>query len=211
DAHAQTVLREYQGTLSAEHLGRALAGGRDADGDGYDDVVAGSSGRNLQGRVDLYSGRSGALLWRHEGLFDGEDLGAAVAFCGDLDGDGAPDIVAGSPHLLVAGSTDTGEVTALSGATASVIWSVPRAVAGDLFGTAVADMGGVDGDGIDDVAAAAPKHSNPKAIHGGKIYVLSGPTGALIRSIELFDGQASLLGQGGLAPTGDVDHDHVPD
>jgi hypothetical protein len=95
-------------------MGAAIADGGDVNGDGFDDIVAGAPELALpnnykMGRVLVFSGRDGSILWRLSGATNHDAYGSAVAGLGDRDGDGLAEIVVGVPGLDAAG-TDAGSV-----------------------------------------------------------------------------------------------------
>lgn len=87
----------------------------DVDGDGKLEVAVGDA----KGKVHLLDGATGKSRWAHAVASPGEAhpaIGAGLA-AADLDGDGAPEIVAGS---------ETGKLVALRGKDASVAWKMER-------------------------------------------------------------------------------------
>jgi hypothetical protein len=82
-------LRQLDGAFDQQHFGADVDGLDDLDGDGVADFVVASSD-SVHGRVQLFSGASGAELQR----IDGEPA-ALVRNVGDLDGDGVSDFVSG--------------------------------------------------------------------------------------------------------------------
>lgn len=88
-------LFEVQGSVAGDGFGSALDAGGDWNADGRGDLLIGVPGYtapNSQGQVRVYSGNGGALLSVLTGHGAGQQLGGAVAFCGDLDGDARSDI-----------------------------------------------------------------------------------------------------------------------
>jgi hypothetical protein len=79
---------------------------------------------------------------------------------------------------------------------------------GDHFANAIANVGDVDRDGIDDLLVGAP-YSNDAAPHAGKAVLLSGRTGAVIR--EVTGTQAGQQIALAVAGTGDLSGDAIPD
>ncbi len=136
-----------------------------------------------------------------------EWCGAAVSSAGDVNSDGHDDFLVGRPRDATNGMR-AGRVTWVSGADGSVLRESYGDDALDEFGCALARIGDVDGDGIDDVAVGAWLGDDPSGVQCGEVKMLSGATGAVIRS---------LYGSGGdhfgiaLAALGDVNGDLVPD
>ncbi len=204
------VLQTVLGQDSFGLLGMAVANAGDVNGDGTDDYLVGSPAEDSNGTdsggLYLFSGATGIELAHPTGDAGGDQLGTSLCGLGDLDGDGLADFASGAPFDDNNGA-DSGAVRAWSGATGAVLFTADGASAGDHFGSAIAGLGDVDGDGKGDLAVGAPSDGSagPDA---GSVRVLSGATG-----LELF----AILGSPGqtlgssVAAAGDVDGDGVPD
>lgn len=161
----------------------------DIDGDRRDDFVVGGAVFNGPGGAFVFSGRTGQVLVRGMDPQPGDNLGASVDGCGDMDGDGVPDFVVGS----WGGLSTPGLVTAFSGRDGQPIRTWRPA---DLGRTGLeADTlrsGGrdFDQDGVPDVLLGSDA--------AGAIWVLSGRDGSVIFRLEgqggSFGGYASILG-----------------
>ncbi len=138
-----------------------------------------------------------------------EHLGSACAFVGDVDADGADDFAVGAPEAI-AGGPDAGSITIFSGRTHQPLRTSTSPSAGEHFGAAVDGVGDVDGDGVPDVATGCPGADNvPLATNVGRIRIVSGASGATIRSI-LGSTSGEALGSR-VVGVGDVNGDGVPD
>lgn len=102
-AHGFRIITGHGGdALTAD----AVAGGSDVNHDGYSDVLIGVTTIGAHGSAFLiYGGRStrtvnlqhvGSRGYRIAGTSSGEGLGAGVAFPGDINGDGTPDLLLGA-------------------------------------------------------------------------------------------------------------------
>ncbi len=114
----------------------------------------------------------------------------------DLDRDGVPDTVI----RQVRGSVDEpvwGRVVVVSGTGGAELLSVVGPEANDLFGWVAASIGDIDGDGIPDLAVAAPRgrtplpeadpQSPPAAGALGRVHLIAGADGSILRSIGVGD------------------------
>lgn len=173
----------------------------DIDGDGIRDVVTGAPFAPGGGVAVLLSGADGSELHRVPSTVAGAQLSYSVSAAGDLDGDGVADALAGAP---AAGS---GQVVAISGADGSVLHDLQGDAPGDRFGESVADVDDVDGDGTPDFAVGASDDDDGGA-QAGRVFVLSGADGAVIRTID--GGPGEKLGSG-LASIADLDGDGLRD
>src|SRR5229473_1515011 len=214
-------------------FGARLASAGDLDGDGVPDLIVGAPATSSDdfygvGSALVFSGATGELLFAFlgeeggtymgsavasvgdlDGSASGDYLGRAIAGMGDLDGDGVPDLLLGAPNASPGGRAEAGLVQVRSGATGEILRQLDGAEASAYFGQAVANVGDLDGDGVDDFAVAAPSASPSGMQDAGSVFVYSGASGQLLYR---WDGPESFGAFGSaVAGGGDVDGDGVPD
>jgi hypothetical protein len=144
---------------AGDGLGTGLAGVGDLNGDGVPDFVAGAVRSDVgaldAGAVTAYSGATFAALWTAPGLVAADNFGFALSGAGDLDADGVPDVVVGTPTTDI-GATNSGSVVVLSGANGARLGGLDGLAATDLLGRSVSGYADVDGDGFPEILAGAP-------------------------------------------------------
>ncbi|MEO8029518.1 MAG: FG-GAP-like repeat-containing protein [Gemmatimonadota bacterium] len=178
---------------SGAALGTGLEAAGDVNGDGVPDVVAGAPGMNA---VLVFSGRDGKELLRLKGDSTDGDLGASASGVGDLDGDGRPDIAAGSPSSHEA----VGRVYIFSGKDGHRIETLDGEHPGDGFGSTVGGSGPT-------LIVGAP---GAGAQRTGRIYIYN-RLEPKPRFVEESDSTGIALGGMFVSVIGDVDGDSVPD
>ncbi|MBK7077011.1 MAG: FG-GAP repeat protein [Myxococcales bacterium] len=161
----------------------AAAGG-DVNGDGYADLVVGSSEYPTgPGSVYVYLGGPGAFNTtsdaRFTGAVAGDEQGSSVAV-GDVNGDGYADVVAGAPNYDGT-STGVGAAYVYLGSALPIDTTADGTLVGgamqDYFGMSVACGGDVNGDGFDDVVVGAHEQDTDGA-SAGRAYVFYGGAAA---------------------------------
>ncbi len=235
----------FNGGLNDSDLfGSAVADIGDVNGDGVSDLVVGApnddeAGADAGAVWILMMQTDGRVAGQQKitegaGGFDGnlsagDQFGASVAGIGDLDNDGIPDIVVGSPGGDD-GGTDRGGVWVVyldAGGRARQRQRIADGAGGfggklsdnDQFGSAVAGMGDVDGDGITELAVGAP-NDDEGASNAGAVWILAiGADGRvsdwqkIAQDTGGFNGSLDTGDQFGAAVTGidDLDNNGVPD
>jgi hypothetical protein len=191
-------------------LGWAVAVG-DVTGDGRDDLVLSATGEVLVFAGGLAfapnAGAPDAVLKSALGGF-----GRSLAIAGDLDGDSIQDLLIGAPTSVVGGQRDTGSVFVVKGGPGprTVALDASPAPAGLLvrldgpglfsrFGTSLAALGDVDGDGTPDFAVGAPMADQNPLDLAGRVFFFKGKdvsATATLASSTGFQGTARSAGYG---------------
>ncbi len=178
----------------------------DADRDGFEDVAVGApnldvDGNEDQGRLYVFSGRTGSLIRRIDHPDPQTDAGFAgrIGAAGDVDRDGVPDVIVGATDQdLPDGRKDAGKAYVLSGANGNVLreYEIPEgdaqcAVSGvhnpdvscGSLGYTPQAIGDLNRDGVPDhMVGAATLRPTPD--RQGRIYVFSGADGEVLTRID---------------------------
>ncbi len=167
----------FGGENSFDILGYDVALLTDIDGDGHAEIVATANfwdnsalGLVQCGRGYCWSGRTGALLWTHDGVVNNQEL-VWCSELGDVDGDGVHDVGFGSGGAGTAGN-GAGEVDVVSGAVGTLLYSLTGGAPNDGF-SRIRGAGDVDADGIEDFLVGALGVNSRR----GRITVHSGASG----------------------------------
>lgn len=146
-------------------------------------------------------------VYERDGLSPGDGLGSAVATIDDLDGDGVRDLLVGAPRADL-GALNGGTVHIYSGASGAKLGEPYGTFGSGLFGTSVAAVPDLDGDGTADWIAGAP-FATVVSAKVGRAEVRSGADGSTLLG---FTGTEAfgLLGLAVACP-GDLTGDGVPE
>lgn len=187
-------------------FGQRIVGIGDVNNDGRADYVisAPNQGAGVEGDLYAYSGSNGALLWSVNGWF--YRTGGSLGVVPDCSGDGLPELVVG-----YAGPGDYGSVRVLQ-AKNGALWKtlnspIPNGQESS-FGTAVAGVADLTGDGKGDVIVGAPQAAPGSApLNAGRVYVFNGVTGALHDTVVSTDQQINGNFGNAVAGIGDISGD----
>jgi hypothetical protein len=216
-------------------FGFSVAGAGDVNGDGFADVIVGSTsyqvGQSLEGAAFVFLGNvygipDGGPATAQARIESDQvlgQLGFSVAGAGDVNGDGYADVIVGAP-FYDDGQTDEGEVLVLLGSANGIasgnLDAASARLQGDLassfFGFSVAGAGDVNGDGYADVIVGANRYSASQTAEGAAFVFLGSSTGIASGSVasaaaQLQSDQANALLGWSVAGIGDVNGDGFAD
>lgn len=159
------VLYTKSSPTPSDLLGVSVAGAGDLDGDGRPDFMAGApraNGGNLfqSGRVYVWSGATGELLYAFDGPVASGWMGESVADAGDVDGDGRDDVILGAPFTPGVSGGWRGAAYVFSGRTRMILMRIGPLTDGTELGSSVSSAGDVNGDGRADVIAGDPVYDH---------------------------------------------------
>ena len=218
-------------------FGWSVAAVGDIDGDGTADLAAGAIGTPVPvagavhlllltstGTVKQSTEIDASNIGKLPPVARGDRFGSSLAAAGDIDRDGVGDMAVGAPgddegatnagavHLLLLTSTGTAKQDVKIDASTA---NGPQLAAGDEFGSSLAAVGDLDGDGTADLAAGAPGDDSGKgAVH--LLFMNSDGTVKRTATIDSSTANGPQLAAGdrfgsSLAAVGDLDRDGTAD
>ena len=168
------------GSSAGDQIGRSISGAGDFDGDGTLDIIIGSEHANSSAGLVMIVDGSGNTIATFTGESSGDAAGRWVSTLGDINGDGADDIIVGA-KLADSNGTDSGATyIVLGGAgvtgtnsfgSAEVL--LTGAAAGDETGMNVSGIDDMDGDGISEILIGSFKTG---ASEQGSVQLIFGNT-----------------------------------
>jgi hypothetical protein len=201
---------------------KSIAGAGDVNGDGFDDLVVGSSNGFTNPAVRLYLGAAGgpatSPAWTITQADPYTALGNSVASAGDVNGDGYDDVVVGEPLYGVSVPFEapaTGRARLYLGSALGLddqpSWVSVRLVRFGWLGSAVASAGDVNADGYDDLVVGGVNGFQGTEPGIVQVYLgsASGPASEPILEV-VGDGFLTHLGSA-VSPAGDVNGDGFSD
>lgn len=174
----------------------------DFDGDGLADLVVGVR-TGATTRLEFFRGRRGMTPAMDRTISMAETY-TSIATAGDVDGDGFVDLVlanSGANAARVLFGAETGALTRSA--------TLVRPAAATSFGTSVAGVGDVDGDGYADVLVGAPS----SATNVGQAHLFYGSAApAMLMGVMVAQGTAALEQLGtSVGGGGDINGDRISD
>ncbi|MDP7115201.1 MAG: integrin alpha [Myxococcota bacterium] len=227
-----TVVSSADASFVAEDCAGVSNSG-DLDGDGFDDILIGSSVSNLEvefgGKLSVIFGR--ATGWNMDtpldeadasffGVQEDDALGLTVEIVGDVDADGLDDFLVSAvgdgfrPGLVYLVLGNTSRWTQDTDIDTADAWFVTEGHWDSAIG--LTGLGDVDGDGIDDFLIGA-RYNAETATNAGQVYLFLGREEGWAPGTSLAEADASFLGEFGgdyadaLFGRGDVNGDGLND
>ena len=171
------IIREWDGEAAGDQFGWIARVIGDVDNDGINDFVTSAPTKSINGdsagRIYVYSGRTGSLLWSVDGS-PGDELGSGIESAGDVNRDGVPDVIGSAPAIDA--------VYVYSGRDGKVLLTLHGEAKGDRFGEHVSSAGDFVGDGQADILVGAPGN-NAAGKGAGRAYLYSGKDGRLLLTL----------------------------
>jgi hypothetical protein len=221
NASGFTQLARFDGDEAAENFGLAATALPDLDGDGLMEFALsspnwdGSLGLNF-GRVRIFSSDANSgfpLLNELTGSYSNDLFGYAVAPIGDPNGLAAARLLVSYVGRSQGGTTFAGGASIVDALSGNVLLSAAGTSKSEFLGAAVATVGDLDLDGLDDFALGAPAFSPTGALFGGCVEVFSSQSagGGQATRLYRFAGEAGERFGQALLPSSDVDGDGLPE
>lgn len=141
-------------------------------------------------------------------------FGERLRTIGDVNGNGAKDILVANPRFNFSSSlTGVGRLWIFDGRTRELLRSIddPAPHTNSRFGFWSAALGDVDGDGFPDFVTSGDGQNVGANLSQGEAFIFSGHTGALLRTIDDPDPQASADFGGNIVAPGDLNGDGISD
>ena len=231
-----SVIYEWWGPHPTAYFGRYVNAAGDVDADGVADVIVGivrdDTNGNEAGAAAVFLGSNGQEIHRWHGIDAFDKFGRTCASVGDLNGDGADEVIVGGYQpVTLNNGVGEGYARVFDGQSGSMIYEVRGEDHGDMFGVSVCgfaiggDIGDVNGDEVPDFAVGSMEAEDElffpasQRQRAGSVSAFSGFDGSLLwrRFATSFYLPPYQFGHAGdhfgryIAPSGDANGDGVPD
>ena len=180
-----TPLHTLRGSKAWDRFGAAVCSLGAIDFDGRPDFLVGvprrENGYKEAGAVEMYSGRTGALMMRVPGRARDSFYGTRIVGMGDVTGDLIPDFAASGVVNANNFEGYDGYAEIRDGSDGSLIASMDSSALGEGFGMSLAAVD-ITGDGLRDLIVGAPLASyfGGAGVGAGALRAYSGPSGRFL-------------------------------
>ena len=205
------------------YFGVSVAAAGDVNGDGYSDVIIGSSGYDNgetdEGAAFIYHGSAGGISTTISTTLESNQvsagMGISVASAGDVNGDGYSDVISGA-YSFDNGETNEGAAFIYYGSSVGINTTAAAMLESNqvsaFFGYAVASAGDVNGDGYSDVIAGAYFFDNGQTDEGAAFVYHGGANGiSTTIATQLESNQSNAYLGWSVSSAGDVNGDGYSD
>ncbi len=209
------------GGQGAAFFGGSVASAGDVNGDGLADFMAGAIGFDAAftnaGLLRVYYGSANldvAADFIKDGGNQAMRFGSSVASAGDINGDGFGDIIVGAAEFT---NSEIGEGAAFiytgsaTGLVAAPLARLEPNQASAGFGSSVAGVGDVNGDGFGDMTVGAPIFDVTAGNNEGAAFLYLGATAFNIVADARFDNTLATSRAGFSVAGGDINADGYAD
>ncbi len=215
-----------RGVANGDDFGVVVSSGGDINGDGFADLLVGSSwadpgGRMNAGTANIFYGSATGIGSTPSLVLEGRNANDffswSIAGAGDVNGDGYADIVVGAYWADPGGRMEAGTASVFHGSGAGLNATAARvlegAAAGDGFGWDSAGAGDLNGDGFGDIIVGAPAADPAGRMSAGSASVFHGsPSGISMTPERTLNGAATSDSLGvSVSAAGDVNGDGFAD
>jgi hypothetical protein len=186
----------FEGDQKESSFGSAVSPAGDLNKDNFADFIVGAKYYDTEGKTNngkafvFFGGKKEDISispdWIATGIDSYSLFGYSVSSAGDVDGNGYPDIIVGSPGLTNFGYAYV-FLNSISGLEDIPSITITNSQPGAKFGSSVAGIGDVNHDGFDDVLIGSPSAKNESEEVVGCVYLYLGSGGATSSDYQDYD------------------------
>ncbi len=198
----------------ADRFGKEVVSMGDTNGDGKSEFIVSAPGHdpggvNYAGSDYIFDGGNPSNFSLVSGEAAWDNFGVSILRIPDMNGDGWDEFAVGADMADSAAIVDSGRVYIYDGQTRNVLVRIDGVEANSRFGSSLAVIGDVDGDGTDDLLIGAKGTDVGLDQDVGRAFVVSGVDGSGLLAVT-GESAAGFFGSN-VSETGDVNNDGTPD